>query len=1375
MAAKTQPATSSSRLSLFGFGSLSRAATSSHTRPVEQAGPHEQDEDDWYIPYNGPVERPTRQSAAPGDRDRDSWGDILSGWLSERGSGPSYNAREDAEQMFQSTRSRALSNASQMTTSSVHRTGRTLQHRPSVPSFIDLDKAGGVGASPMPMERSQSTPQPAPLAPVAGNRASLASILSFGKKSLHHSSSMEQLTRERGSLRRRVNTTASTTSPPIIAQTRQRANDNPSTAHGLQREPIAEDNEYYYSSLLVHSSVRGVPSRQSPFSVHSASTNNSPHPYAAVPGPPEPRKVPPAPPKHKTRFLDPSKLNLTLLDPRGPKVPDYLKPSPRNSVLKASASTPNLRDIPRGKQRWLSAETWCDALILPRPRFAMRLVEGGPSGRIVSPPDSPLSPSEAKFPLTGTRSGSTQSYGNGSSKSLKKSRSMGNLFGAGSSAAVSPVKEKPATPVTPVINEPGPSRLVPNRPKSWALDDLAIPSPVPSLAQVVKEGERLKAERQQWQTKATQSFQNKRTRSVRARSKSVSASQTRARTVSASAQANAFDFLAERTLLGSQVRPPTIHVHGPPSARHARTASSGGQTRTSSFSHPTTSNPHVRSMTTSRTRSHGHSNSVGQVSYRSMTDSTIHGHVRSQSLSKSALQMVKSTAVGAAAFCGFNGADRSPSVLNDERANAFEGALRGNGTAMFKVGEHGNVTVFSTASPTAALAMVSPSHAINGIHGASPTPSGFSVSAEGVGIAISSPEDQPPHKPEPQIIIPAHPYAQGSNYYRPGAKPNAPEYTPPDSTSTSPHSPHSARDSVTQRRQPVTRSYMPTAHPYASAVGQGKRPKNLEIDPADSSIYAELTPGHISEFDPDQMRYSPYVISPVEGPEEEEPQQAQQHLAPTASGHPYGPSTARYSELGFGEALTHTLRTQTSMDSGLGTSEAGGHSQAQGHIQQGQGATRQPEYTSPPVILQSPDSDELNKQTPGSYFDQESPGNVYQRAAAASSQALVSSPLDSTPPFRRRGSSGGRLSTGDHGRSSGSSPGLISQASSPPLSPRPLPVPGDLDRFRDLFYRPADRASSVSSDSPLSRPGPSSRQNSLPLDVSSTASRSVSGLTNLARQLSEDLEELREVERDRSSERDSRDSRMWGRRFGGLRGERPEDMDDPNLILSPSQLSSDSSSPGGSATLPLRLPTDTSFVDPSSNYPEDIRMDETESSRASSVLEGSNFHDDPAQYLRVGEVEAAILTPNIVTTPHRESTRLSVIEDEDLSPDHRSDGLSPLRVRSRYSSIPSRYSSISAPFTPNAARASYMTSDTDPSRMSGLSDFPVPPSQTIYDHIVPTSSSGSYQTSQPEDSEHTSSDTQAQSHPQGQALLRERSKDTFGIQHDYDSHIGEAF
>ncbi|KAH8082808.1 hypothetical protein BXZ70DRAFT_585687 [Cristinia sonorae] len=1338
MAARTQPASPASRLSLFGFGSLSRATTSNQNHPLERQTSHEED-DDWYIPYNGPVQKPTRQSAAG---NRDSWGDILSGWLSEgRGSAVSNAKARDEEDRGQYSRSRAVSNASQFSTSSATRGPQprtNLQHRPSVPSFIDLDKAGGVGASPTPVERNPQ--QALQRTPSVNNRASLASIWSFGRKSLHNSPSVEQL-------RRRVN------APPVPPPPRQRATEPIPGGQRLQQEPIAEDNEYYYSSLLVHSSTRGVPNSQSPFSPASSSANSSPHPYAAARLASEPPRS--APPKGKTRFLDPSKLSITLLDPRGPKVPAYLKPSPRNSVLKASVSTPNLRDIPRGKQRWLSAETWCDALILPRPRFAMRLVEGEPSGRIVSPPGSPISPSEAKFP---SRSGSANS-----SKELKKSRSLGNIFVATTTA---PPTQNTKPPI------PGPSQLKPNRPKSWALDDLALPSPIPSLAQVVADGERLQAEREKWQSQATHSFQNKRARSVRARSKSVGASQARARKLSLSgAQANTFDFLAERTLLGNQARPPTIHVHGPP-IKHQRTSSGGGQTRSSIFSHPTTHAP--SKSVTSRTRSHGYSNSISHtISHKSIsTDSTAHGyhHQRSQSLGKSALKMAKSTAWGAAALCGLNGAEKSPSINGDERANAFDGALRNNGTTTFRVGEHGNIVVVPT-TPSAALAMMSSQPGRT-----SPTPSGASVSAEGVGLAFSSPEDQPRKYSEP-IVMPSHPYANGSSYYKQPIKLTIPEYTAASDRATSP------TDSVTPRRQAVTHPYAPLTHPYvAAAMPQGRSPSSpqyLEVK-TPNSIYAELTPGHITEFDAAQIQYSPFITTPTEeAPPAHSGKQAVQASAP--SGHPYGPSAARYSELGIGEALKHTLRNQRSLDSGLGTSEA---------EPQGQGP--QIEYTSPPVDLQSP---ETNEQTPATYFDH-SPGNVYQRSAEASSQALASSPpapLDSTPAFRRRGSSGTRLS--NQGRSSGSSPGLVSQASSPPLSPRPLPAPGDLDRFRDLFYRPADRGS-VTSESPLSRPSLSSRQNSLPLDVSSQASRSVSGLTNLARQLTEDLEELRESHADSSSEHEEdRSSPMWGRRFGGLRGERPEDMEDhdPNVVLS---VSSDSDSPLGVGTLPLRLPADIAYTNPLSNFPEDIRMDETESSRASSILDGSNFHDGPSQYLRVGEIEA-VVTPPIITTPHRESTRLSVIQDlvDQLEPGQdEEDGLSPLRAISQYS-VPSRYSSLVSPLSPNATRASYMTSDTEPSRMSGLSDFPVPPTQTS--HFGSAEDSPSSPTSyfmgdrhaEPEmvdeleretEDGHGNEPRDTYSHRRaehGQTLLREASKDTFGIQHehDYDNHIGEAF
>lgn len=139
-----------------------------------------------------------------------------------------------------------------------------------------------------------------------------------------------------------------------------------------------------------------------------------------------------------------------------------------------------------------------------------------------------------------------------------------------------------------------------------------------------------------------------------------------------------------------------------------------------------------------------------------------------------------------------------------------------------------------------------------------------------------------------------------------------------------------------------------------------------------------------------------------------------------------------------------------------------------------------------------------------------------------------------------------------------------------------------------------------------------SRQDSgsIVIDVSSHSSRSVvSGLTNLARQLSEDIEEMnQEAQRHHQA---GRDSPMWGARLaGGLRAgqQRQEDLsDEPNVALS--QVSSDAGSPPGQ-TLPLRLPTPGPFTQPVANFPEDIGPEELESSRASSILDGSQYIED---------------------------------------------------------------------------------------------------------------------------------------------------------------------
>lgn len=143
------------------------------------------------------------------------------------------------------------------------------------------------------------------------------------------------------------------------------------------------------------------------------------------------------------------------------KVPAHLRPSSRASILKASRSTPDLRAASRPamhlktKTNWLSAETWCDAFMLPRPRFLLRHMDEDldtPYPRLVSPAGSIISgPIE---PSAGPRS-------------LEESQP---LLGDRTSGPTNAVLAR-------VIRDNPP----PFRPRSFALDDLALPSPIPSL------------------------------------------------------------------------------------------------------------------------------------------------------------------------------------------------------------------------------------------------------------------------------------------------------------------------------------------------------------------------------------------------------------------------------------------------------------------------------------------------------------------------------------------------------------------------------------------------------------------------------------------------------------------------------------------------------------------------------------------------------------------------------------------------------------------------------------------------------------------------------------------------------------------------------
>ncbi|OBZ65577.1 hypothetical protein A0H81_14475 [Grifola frondosa] len=535
----------------------------------------------------------------------------------------------------------------------------------------------------------------------------------------------------------------------------------------------------------------------------------------------------------------------------------------------------------------------------------------------------------------------------------------------------------------------GPSTLRAPRPKSFALDDLALPSPVPSLAKVLEDGRQLEQERKAWQAQATRSFQNKRARHD-------------------TAAASAFDILAERTLLGNQARAPTVHVRPQRSQsqslrgsdEHGATTISGsgvGANTSTSTSHQT----HTRT----RSRSHAHSNSAGSVSLHPSNESFMWtpGHGRNHSIGKSALRLEKAHA--------------------EEKwtgAGGIEDALRRDGTKVIRL--HDQLSQEERGDSEGIVVITPPAQL-----------------SPGVGIAISSPprsEDHSPNYPDQEPIrIPAHPYAQGAVYsYNQPSSSRAPVIKrPPDIQVPT------IKDGVTRHRQPILvhpySPYAQVAHPYAaptagqSAISTSRQ--HLEVDPH-TSMFAELSPGKIRVIQPEEIQYSPFTPVPtVVIPPAPQTNPAVQ-LNPTR--HPYGPSSKRVSEWGFAEALSHTLLGRGSTDSGLGTSE---------------------DHENALPDSAADDVSEMEMLSVPKHGQASSAGRGVSRDAprVSSNHTLASSPMDSINPplFRRTISATSALQSGN---SSGSSPGMVSHESSPPLSPRPINTTEDLERFRDLFYNP---------------------------------------------------------------------------------------------------------------------------------------------------------------------------------------------------------------------------------------------------------------------------------------------------------------------------------
>ncbi|KAF8587800.1 hypothetical protein K439DRAFT_1614095 [Ramaria rubella] len=217
-----------------------------------------------------------------------------------------------------------------------------------------------------------------------------------------------------------------------------------------------------------------------------------------------------------------------------------LKP-PKSGGVRASISTPNLRSLfgmgdncgaekgPKKRRTGeksspakliktqYAAETWCDALMFPRPRFRAHVISppGSPTEMLgISPRARTLSRAEAVKPGVGRDVVSNVRSPSPPPRPLSPPMAPRHRFlSTGSS------RQSPKPPVTSPVSKSSP----------------APPSPPPSVVltpaeetmrRVIAEGERRDQERQQWQELASSSFQNGRSRSLsrtRLRKKSIGA------------------------------------------------------------------------------------------------------------------------------------------------------------------------------------------------------------------------------------------------------------------------------------------------------------------------------------------------------------------------------------------------------------------------------------------------------------------------------------------------------------------------------------------------------------------------------------------------------------------------------------------------------------------------------------------------------------------------------------------------------------------------------------------------------------------------------------------------------------------------------------
>jgi hypothetical protein len=521
MATKTQHPPSTFPRIRFGFG-----PKHSRSRLLPPEPPEHEDDGDWHIPYNGPYELPP---SFPPSKTRDSWGRSLGSALGHVGSAMSP---EMGHEWLEGRLASGQTMMSGLPSSGVHSshpyrmtaatdpagptppttltsfpgrgpTSQTLRGgRPSLiatssTAFANIDTTGGVGESPTPVQRSS----PLHTSPPASSRLSFANFLSFGGSTRKSRSDSAHSTRQSSRKLRPRN--HSLTIDPLqsnraIATTATAISDAPRSHSPISLSQAMERGPRQRSHTLIGTSTAAAQTPSPSNDSYSTSFYNresplSSHPYAqtfsAFRTEPS-RRAPIVISPSASRSMDKGKgVDRSHRYPQPPapdalsnnrQVPAHLRPASRNSLFKTT-SAPNLHDfsrdfsigkhVPRGKYRWLSPETWCDAMLFPRPRFLEYIDDDPPPQSFNRRQPSPIRPSEA------TR---TTKKHRPLRMALRGSQSAVNLLAPNSASSRGPPRAEP------MLMVPRDGRSSSGRPLSFAQDDIALPSPALSLTRLVQ-------------------------------------------------------------------------------------------------------------------------------------------------------------------------------------------------------------------------------------------------------------------------------------------------------------------------------------------------------------------------------------------------------------------------------------------------------------------------------------------------------------------------------------------------------------------------------------------------------------------------------------------------------------------------------------------------------------------------------------------------------------------------------------------------------------------------------------------------------------------------------------------------------------------------